>query len=87
MTKEQFTKVLEAAIGGTEYGDEVIADLTAHFDETGKYAQNAKDRLDDRLGSLKGWAKKHEAEGDAEKAAAEEAKIAIVEKALAAIAE
>lgn len=32
MTKEEFTKTLEAAIGGTEYGDEVIADLTAHFE-------------------------------------------------------
>ncbi len=86
MTKDEFKKVLETAIGGTAYGDEVIEDLVAHFDETGKYAQNAKDRLDDRLGSLKGWEKKHREEGDTAKADEEAAKIAIVEKALAAIA-
>ncbi len=85
MTKAEFKDVLTNAIGGTAYGDEVIADLVEHFDETGKYAQNAKDRLDERLGTLKGWAKKHAAEGDAAKAAEEEAKVAIVEKALAAI--
>lgn len=86
MTKAEFEAKLKAAIGGTAYGDEVIADLVAHFDETGKYAQNAKDRLDDRLGTLTGWAKKHAAEGEADKAAEEEAKIAIVKKALEAIA-
>lgn len=85
MTKEEFTKTLTAAIGGTAYGDEVIADLTAHFGEEGKYAQNAKDRLDERLGTLKGWEKKHRAEGDTAKADEEAAKVAIVEKALAAI--
>lgn len=85
MTKSEFEAKLQAAVGGTAYGDEIIADLVAHFDETGKYAQNAKDRLDERLGTLTGWAKKHAAEGDAEKAAAEEAKIALVKKALAAI--
>lgn len=87
MTKEEFTKTLQTAIGGTAYGDEVIADLTEHFGEEGKYAQNAKDRLDDRLGLLKGWEKKHLEEGDKAKADAEAEKIAIVEKALAAIAE
>lgn len=86
MTKEEFTKTLEAAIGGTEYGDEVIADLTAHFDETGKYAQTAKDRLDERLGSLEGWEKKHKGEGNDAAAAVEAEKIALVKKALAAIA-
>lgn len=85
MTKEEFKTLLTNAIGGTAYGDEVIADLVDHFGEEGKYAQDAKDRLDDRLGTLKGWAKKHTEEGEAGKAAEEEAKIAIVEKALAAI--
>ncbi len=85
MTKEEFKSALEAAVGDTEYGKEIIADLVDHFDETGKYAQTAKDRLDDRIGSLKGWLKKHEDEGDNAKAAAEAEKIAIVEKALAAI--
>ncbi|MCF0246194.1 MAG: hypothetical protein HUJ55_05150 [Ileibacterium sp.] len=85
MTKEEFTNALKAAVGGTEYGDEIIADLTAHFDETGKYAQTAKDRLDERIATLKGWEKKHAAEGNADAAAAEAAKVAIAEKALAAI--
>ncbi len=86
MTKDEFKKVLETAVGDTAYGNEIIEDLVAHFDETGKYAQNAKDRLDDRLGSLKGWEKKHREEGDVVKADEEAEKIAIVEKALAAIA-
>ncbi|MCI9041129.1 FRAT-87 protein [Dubosiella newyorkensis] len=86
MTKDEFKKVLTDAIGGSAYGDEVIADLVANFGEEGKYAQNAKDRLDDRLGTLKGWEKKHREEGDAAKADEEAAKIAIVEKALKAIA-
>ncbi|MCF0246394.1 MAG: hypothetical protein HUJ55_06180 [Ileibacterium sp.] len=85
MTKEEFANVLKTAVGGTAYGDEIIADLTAHFDETGKYAQTAKDRLDERIATLKGWEKKHAEEGDADKAAAEAAKIAIAEKALAAL--
>lgn len=85
MTKEEFTSALKAAVGGTEYGDEIIADLTEHFDETGKYAQNAKDRLDERIATLKGWEKKHNEEGETEKAAVEASKIAIAEKALAAI--
>lgn len=84
--KRRIQKTLETAVGGTAYGDEIIEDLVAHFDETGKYAQNAKDRLDERIATLKGWAKKHEAEGQADKAAEELAKVAIAEKALAAIA-
>lgn len=85
MTKEEFKKVLEEAIGGTAYGDEVIADLVTNFGETGKYAQDAKDRLDERLGTLKGWEKKHREEGETAKADEEAAKVAIVEKALAAL--
>lgn len=85
MTKDEFKKVLETAVGGTAYGDEIIEDLVAHFDETGKYAQNAKDRLDERIGSMTGWEKKHRAEGDTAKADAEAEKIAIAKKALAAI--
>lgn len=86
MTKTEFEAKLTAAIGGTAYGDEVVKDLVDNFDETGKYAQTAKDRLDDRLGTLRGWEKKHAAEGENAKAAVEAEKIAIVEKALAAIA-
>lgn len=86
MTKDEFKKVLTDAISGNAYGDEVVADLVEHFDETGKYAQTAKDRLDERLATLKGWEKKHREEGDAAKADEEAAKIAIVEKAMKAIA-
>lgn len=85
MTKEEFTKVLQTAVGGTEYGDEIIADLVAHYGETGKYAQNAKDRLDERIGSMTGWEKKHRENGDVAAADVEAAKIAIAKKALAAI--
>ncbi|MCF0258812.1 MAG: hypothetical protein HUJ54_03030, partial [Erysipelotrichaceae bacterium] len=49
MTKVEFENALKAAVAGTAYGDEIIADLVAHFDETGKYAQTAKDRLDERI--------------------------------------
>lgn len=86
MTKSEFEAKLQAAVGGSAYGDEIVKDLVDNFDETGKYAQTAKDRLDDRLGSLKGWEKRHKDEGDEAKAAEEAAKIALVEKALAAIA-
>ena len=86
MTKDEFKKVLETAVGGTAYGDEIIADLVAHFDETGKYAQTAKDRLDERIATLTGWEKKHTAEGETAKAAEEAEKIDIAKKALAAIA-
>ncbi len=85
MTKEEFRKTLENAVGGTVYGEEIIKDLVGHFDETGKYAQTAKDRLDDRIGILEGWIKKHEAEGAAAKAAEEKADLEIAKLALAAI--
>ena len=85
MTKEEFTKVLQTAVGGTEYGDEIIADLVAHYGETGKYAQNAKDRLDERIATLTGWEKKHRENGEVAKATEEAAKIEIAKLALAAI--
>lgn len=85
MTKEEFVKALTAAVGGTAYGDEIIADLKDHFDETGKYAQNAKDRLDERIATLTGWEKKHREEGETAKADEEAAKISIAKLALKAI--
>ncbi len=85
MTKDEFKKLLETAVGGTGYGDEIIEDLVAHFDETGKYSQNAKDRLDERIGSMTVWEKKHREEGDTAKADSEAEKISISKKALAAI--
>lgn len=86
MTKEEFTKVVTEAAGTTAYGEELVKDLVEHFGETGKYAQNAKDRLDEHLGSLKGWEKKHREAGDTAAADVEAAKIAIVENVLKAIA-
>lgn len=85
MTKEEFRKALEKAVGGTVYGEEIIKDLVCHFDETGKYAQDAKDRLDDRIGILNGWIKKHEAEGATAKVAEEKANLEIAKLALAAV--
>ncbi|OLU39344.1 FRAT-87 protein [Ileibacterium valens] len=85
MTKEEFRKALEKAVGGTVYGEEIIKDLVGHFDETGKYAQDAKDRLDDRIGILNGWIKKHEAEGATAKVAEEKANLEIAKLALAAV--
>lgn len=81
MTKEELKSALEAAVGGTAYGDEIIKDLTDTFGT--KYTP--KDRLDERVGTLRGWEKKHHEAGENEKAAAEAEKIAICEKALAAI--
>lgn len=85
MTKEEFRKALEKAVGGTVYGEEIIKDLVGHFDETGKYAQDAKDCLDDRIGILNGWIKKHEAEGATAKVAEEKANLEIAKLALAAV--
>lgn len=85
MTKEEFRKALEKAVGGTVYGEEIIKDLVGHFVETGKYAQDAKDRLDDRIGILNGWIKKHEAEGATAKVAEEKANLEIAKLALAAV--
>ena len=85
MIKSEFEAKLLGAVGDCAYGKEVVADLAAHFDETGKYAQTAKDRLDERLGTLKGWEKKHAEAGDFAKAAEEAEKIAVVYKALAAL--
>ncbi|WP_304769804.1 FRAT-87 protein [Ileibacterium valens] len=85
MTKEEFRKALEKAVGGTVYGEEIIKDLVGHFDETGKYAQDDKDRIDDRIGILNGWIKKHEAEGATAKVAEEKANLEIAKLALAAV--
>lgn len=85
MTKSEFEAKLAAVAGDCAYGKEVVADLVDHFDETGKYAQTAKDRLDERLGTLKGWEKKHVEEGDYAKAADEASKVACVYKLLAAL--
>lgn len=84
-TKEELIAALTKAVGDTEYGKEIIADAEAHACETGKYAQDMKDRLDERLATLEGWEKKHTEEGDVEKASVEAEKRIIAGKALAAV--
>lgn len=82
MNKNQFKDDLTKILGGSEYGQEVLEDLVEHYGSTGEYAQNTKDRIDERIGALKGWQKRHEENGD-QKAAKEEAvKIAMLEKVL-----
>ncbi|GJM56879.1 FRAT-87 protein [uncultured Dubosiella sp.] len=85
MTKEQFKEMLTEKIGGTPFAEEVIEDLTVNFDPE-KYAQNAKDRLDERKGSVVGWAEKFYEKGQYAKAAEEYSKAAVIANALAAIA-
>jgi NTP pyrophosphatase (non-canonical NTP hydrolase) len=86
MTKEELVSKLTAAIGGTAYGDALIEEASETFgDADKKYGQDMKDRLDDRLGILKAYARIHADHGEEAKATAEEDKIAIIEKALAAI--
>ncbi|MBD5423652.1 MAG: hypothetical protein HDR44_00815 [Allobaculum sp.] len=86
MTKAELIDALQTAVGGSAYGDALIAEANATYgDEDKKYGQNMKDRIDEKLGLLKAYAKIHEHEGESEKAKVEEEKVAILEKALAAI--
>lgn len=86
MTKEQLVDALKAAVGGTPYGDMLVEEAAATYgDADKKYGQDMKDRLDERLGVLKAYERIHRNAGAEAKAVAEEEKIAIVEKALAAL--
>lgn len=86
MTKDQLVDALKAAVGGTAYGDMIVEEAAETYgDKDKKYGQDMKDRLDDRLGILKAYARIHKAAGEEAKATAEDEKIAIVEKALAAL--
>ncbi|WP_289964280.1 FRAT-87 protein [Faecalibaculum rodentium] len=83
MTKDEMIAKLTPAIGDTAYGKAVLEVLADTFDDADKkYGQDALDRID---GFLKGWEKKHAALGEDAKAAAEADKIAILEKAQAAL--
>lgn len=82
MNKKQFEADLQPILGGSEYGQEVLRDLVEHYGNTGSYAQNTKDRIDDRIGSLRGWLKRHEEDGNKEMAKEEAEKIAMLEKVL-----
>lgn len=86
MTKEELVNALKAAVGGTPYGDMLVDEAAETYgDADKKYGQNMKDRLDERLGVLKAYARIHKNAGADAKAAAEDEKIAIVEKALASL--
>ncbi|MEY8381364.1 FRAT-87 protein [Ileibacterium valens] len=86
MTKDQLVDALKAAVGGTPYGDMIVDEAAVTYDDQDKkYGQNMKDRLDDRLGILKAYERIHKDAGEEAKATAEDEKIAIVEKALAAL--
>ncbi len=87
MTKEQLVEALTKAVGGTAYGDMLVDEAAATYgDKDKKYGQDMKDRLDERLGVLKAYERIHREAGEDAKATTEADKIAIVEKALAAIA-
>ena len=86
MTKEELVSALKTAVGGTAYGDAIVEEAAATFDDADKkYGQDMKDRLDEKLGVLKTYARIHKDAGAEAKATAEDEKIAIVEKALAAL--
>ena len=86
MTKEQLVNALKEAVGGTPYGDMLVDEAAETYgDKDKKYGQDMKDRLDDRLGILKAYARIHKDAGEEAKATVEDEKIAIVEKALAAL--
>lgn len=86
MTKEKLVETLKEAVGGTPYGDMLVDEAAETYgDAKKKYGQDMKDRLDDRLGILKAYARIHRDAGEEAKATAEDEKIAIVEKALKAI--
>ena len=56
MTKNEVLTRLESAVGDNAYGKEVLSELKADYNEDDKkYGQTIKDRLDDRLGSERGW--------------------------------
>lgn len=86
MTKEELVSKLQAAVGGTAYGDALVAEAAETYgDKDKKYGYDMKDRLDVRLGVLKAYERIHKEDGEDAKATAEADKIAIVEKALKAI--
>ena len=86
MTKEELVSKLTAAVGGTPYGDAIIDEAAETFgDKDKKYGQDMIDRLDERIGVLKAYERIHREAGEEAKATAEADKLAIAEKALAAI--
>ena len=85
-TKQELIDALRDAVGGTAYGDYIVSEAAETYgDKSHKYGQGIKDRLDERIGLLKAYERIHRAAGEDAKAVAEEEKIAISEKALAAV--
>ena len=85
-TKEQLVDALKAAVGGTPYGDALVAEAEATYgDKDKKYGQDMKDRLDERVGVLRAYERIHREAGEEAKAVAEADKLAIAEKALKAV--
>lgn len=85
MSKTEIFEKLNAA-ADSAYAKSVVELLENTYDDCEKkYGQNTLDRIDDRIGFLKGWEKKHAAEGDAAKAEAEAEKVAALEKLQKAI--
>ena len=86
MTKAEMVAKLEAAVGDSAYGKELIAALEATYvDADKKYGQDALDRLHDRLGFLEYYMNRDAQMGEEAKSAAEADKLAIVKKAAAAL--
>lgn len=86
MTKEQLVDALTNSVGNTAYGKALVEEaMETYGDKDKKYGYSMKDRLDVRLGVLKAYERIHRDAGEEAKATAEAEKIAIVEKALAAI--
>ncbi|MGI6109930.1 MAG: FRAT-87 protein [Eubacteriaceae bacterium] len=84
-TKEEMIAALEKAVGDTEKGKEIIAKAEQVYGETGKYSQDMVDRLHDAIGGYKGVIE-HDTKADKPaEAAADAEKMAVVEKALAAL--
>lgn len=78
-------KKLEAAVGDTKYGQFIIEEAKKAKADTGKYAQDIKDRLDEMIGTLKAYARIHRDAGKDAMATTEDDKIAIAEKAKKAL--
>lgn len=64
MTKDELVRALKEAVGGTPYGDAIVEEAAADFgDADKKYGQDMKDRLDEKLGVLKAYARIHKDSG------------------------
>ena len=77
---------LEAAVGNSAYGQAIVAEAKKlEAEGPHKYGQNIVDSLHERIGVLKAYERIHAEAGEEAKATAEADKVAIAEKALAAL--